>query len=141
MYMNNITWFRQVKINPCDCYVIIGISDSVQKTLANIRTLIKSYFGYRESTAIDVDDLPSINPLPNDGILNLTNLKAIADDKINVSKMVISVLTGPKTFLEKKRMLIDSIFSNAHNVFRSLLLGLYNSAIRGKGLSLQTCGY
>ena len=36
-----------------------------------------------------VDDLPSINPLPNDGILDLTNLKAIAEDKINVFKMVI----------------------------------------------------
>ena len=37
-------------------------------------------------------------------------------------------------------MLID-IFSFAHNVFRSLLQCLYQSAICGKGLSLQTCGY
>ena len=58
MYMNDITWFRQVKINPCDCYVIIRMSDSVQKTLANIRTLIKIFFGYRESTAIDRYSLP-----------------------------------------------------------------------------------
>ena len=36
-----------------------------------------------------VDDLPSINPLAYDGILDLTNLKAITDDEINVSKMVI----------------------------------------------------
>ena len=34
-------------------------------------------------------------------------------------------------------MLIDSIFSYAQNVFRSLLQGLYNSAIRGKGLSCK----
>ena len=73
--------------------------------------------------------------------MDLTNLKAIADNKINVSKMVISVLIGSKTFLEKERMLIDSIFSYAPNVFKNFLQGLYNSAIRGKGLSLQTCRY
>ena len=31
------------------------------------------------------------NPLPHDKILDLTKLKAFADDKINVAKMMISV--------------------------------------------------
>ena len=42
MYMNDITWFRQVKINPCDCYVIPLMSNSVRNPLANICTLIKN---------------------------------------------------------------------------------------------------
>ena len=72
------------------------MSNSVRKTLTNIRTLIKILLWiwrvYHDwQVLFVVDDLPSINPLPNDGILDLTNLKAIADDKINVSKMVISV--------------------------------------------------
>ena len=99
MYMNDTTWFRQVKINPCDCYVIPFMSNSVRKTLANIRTLIKIllwiYRIYRNwQVLFVVDDLPSINALPNGGILDLTNLKAIADDKIHVSKIVFSVFKG-----------------------------------------------
>ena len=33
-----------------------------------------------------------INPLPNGKILDMTNLKAFADDKLNVDKMTISLL-------------------------------------------------
>ena len=69
------------------------MSDSVRKTLAKIRTLTEIllwiYSLPQLTGTLAVDDLPSINPLPNDGILDLTKLKAIADDKINVSKMVI----------------------------------------------------
>ena len=32
------------------------------------------------------------NPLPNDQILDTTKLKAIADDKLNVDKMTISLV-------------------------------------------------
>ena len=32
-----------------------------------------------------------INPLPNDKILDVTKLKALADDKLNVTKMKISL--------------------------------------------------
>ena len=31
------------------------------------------------------------NPLPNDKILNVTKLKAFADDKVNVARMMISL--------------------------------------------------
>ena len=33
-----------------------------------------------------------INALPNDNILDMTKLKAFADDKLNVDKMTISLL-------------------------------------------------
>ena len=33
-----------------------------------------------------------LNPLPNDKILGMTKLKAFADDKLNVAKMMISLL-------------------------------------------------
>ena len=32
-----------------------------------------------------------INPFPHDRILDQTKLKALADDKLNVTKMIISV--------------------------------------------------
>ena len=32
------------------------------------------------------------NPLPNDNILDVTKLKAFADDKLNVARMMISLL-------------------------------------------------
>ena len=33
-----------------------------------------------------------VNPLPNDKILDVSKLKAIADNKLNVAKMIISLL-------------------------------------------------
>ena len=36
----------------------------------------------------------SLKSLPNDKILDMTKLKVFADDKINVAKMMISVLLG-----------------------------------------------
>ena len=33
-----------------------------------------------------------LNPLPNDQILDMTKLKAFEDDKLNIDKMVISLL-------------------------------------------------
>ena len=33
----------------------------------------------------------SLNPLPDDKILDRSKLKAFADDKLNVTKMIISV--------------------------------------------------
>ena len=44
--------------------------------------------------------------LPNDKILDWSKFKALAEDKINV---------------EKKKMLVTSIFSFSQNVFKSLL--------------------
>ena len=35
--------------------------------------------------------IPKVNPFPHDKILDQTKLKAFADDKLNITKMIISV--------------------------------------------------
>ena len=35
--------------------------------------------------------MPIVNPLPNEKFLDMTKLKAFADDKLNVAKMTISL--------------------------------------------------
>ena len=43
----------------------------------------------------------SLNSLRNDKILNLSKLKALADDKINVAKMIIYVFDRAENIVEK----------------------------------------
>ena len=61
----------------------------------------------------------AFNSLPNDKILDLTNFKAFAGGKLNVAKTMISSFDGLKTLWEKEKMLVTSIFSFSHNVFKS----------------------
>ena len=63
-----------------------------------------------------------VNPLPNDKILDVTKLKAFADDKLKVGRMMIVLLEDWKTLWEKEKMLVTSIFSFSHSVFQSVLL-------------------
>ena len=64
-----------------------------------------------------------LNPLLKDTILDWSKLKAFADDKINVTKKFNFVLGRVENIVEKKKkMLVTSIFSFSHNVFKSLLL-------------------
>jgi hypothetical protein len=42
-----------------------------------------------------------MNSLPNDKILGLTKLKAFADDKFNVAKMMISLFDRVENLVEK----------------------------------------
>ena len=54
--------------------------------------------------------------LPKDKSLNQTKLKAFADDKINVTENM-------KFVLERvKRIVVTSIFSFSHNVFKAFFL-------------------
>ena len=46
-------------------------------------------------------ELLEFNPLPDDKILDQTKLKAFADDKLNVTKMIISVFDRIKNILGK----------------------------------------
>ena len=57
-------------------------------------------------------------PLPNDKFLDVNKLKAFADDRLNIAKMTISLFDR----VEKEKMLVTSIFSFSHIVFKSLLL-------------------
>ena len=45
--------------------------------------------------------LALINPLPNDKILDVTKLKAFADDKLKVAKMRISLIDRVENTMEK----------------------------------------
>ena len=42
-----------------------------------------------------------LNPLPNDKIFDLTKLKALADDKLKVAKMMISLFDRVENTVEK----------------------------------------
>ena len=66
-----------------------------------------------------------INSLPNDKILARSKLKAFADNKWNLAKMIISVFDW----------VVTSIFSFSCNVFKWLLPQCFrNSGLCGKGL-------
>ena len=61
------------------------------------------------------------NPFPHDKILDLTKLKAFADEKLNVSKMIISVFDRVENIVGKGEIACTSNFSFSHNVFKRLL--------------------
>ena len=58
--------------------------------------------------------------LRKDNILDWSKLKAFADGKIKVLKMMIFVLYMVENIVEKEKMLATSIFSYSHNVFKEL---------------------
>ena len=65
-----------------------------------------------------------INSLPNDKNVGLSKLKALADNKINMVRKFKSVLGRVENTVgklwEKEKMLVTSIFSFSHNVFKRL---------------------
>ena len=60
-----------------------------------------------------------INPLPNVKILDLSRLKALAYDKINVVQELKFGVGRVESIAEKEKMLVTSIFSFSHKVFYS----------------------
>ena len=50
--------------------------------------------------------------------MDWTKIKAFADDKLNVAAMMISAYDRKKTMWEKQKILVTSIFSFSHNVFK-----------------------
>ena len=62
-----------------------------------------------------------INPFPHDKILDQTKLKAFAHDKLNVTKMIISVFDRVENIVGKGEIAFTSNFSFSHHVFKSLL--------------------
>ena len=59
-----------------------------------------------------------LNPLPNDKILDWSKLETFADDKVNVTEKLKLILGR----VEREKMLVTSIFSFSHNVFKRLLI-------------------
>ena len=63
----------------------------------------------------------SDSPFPPNKILDQTKLKAFADDKLNVTKMIISVVDRVENIVGKREIACKSNFSFSHNVFKRLL--------------------
>ena len=61
------------------------------------------------------------NPFPLDKILDHIKLKAFADDKLNVTKLVISVLDKVENIVGKGEIACTSNFSFSSNAFKRLL--------------------
>ena len=76
------------------------------------------------------------NPFPHDKILDQTKLKAFADDKLNVKKMIISVNDRIEKIVGKGEIVCTSNFSFSHNVFKRLLSQTYQKvSLCGNGLN------
>ena len=61
----------------------------------------------------------AFNSLPNNKILDWSILKAFADNKINVTKNLKFVFGRLGKWWEKNKILVTSIFSFSHIVFKS----------------------
>ena len=61
------------------------------------------------------------NSFPCDKILDQTKLKAFADDKLDVTKMIISVIDRVENIVEKGEIACTSNFSFSHKVFKRLV--------------------
>ena len=61
------------------------------------------------------------NPFPHDKVLGQTKLKGFADDKLNVTKMVISVFDRVEYMVGKGEIACTSNFSFSNNVFKRVL--------------------
>ena len=83
----------------------------------------------------------NFNPIPHDEILDQTKLKAFADDKLNVTKMIISVFDRVENIVGKGEIACTSNFSFSHNVFKRLLSQRHQKAsLCGNGLtSVKFC--
>ena len=57
------------------------------------------------------------NSLTNNKVLDWSNLKALADNKINMTEK-LKIVFGRLENMEKEKMLVTGIFSFSHNVFR-----------------------
>ena len=60
-------------------------------------------------------------PFPHDKIFDQTKLKALADNKLNVTKMMISVFDRVENIVRKGEIACTSNFSFSHDVFKRLL--------------------
>ena len=63
----------------------------------------------------------AVNPLADDKILDQTKLEASAGNKLNVTKMIISVFDRVENIVGKGEIACTSNFSFSHNVFKRLL--------------------
>ena len=83
----------------------------------------------------------TINPYPHVKILDLTELKAFADGKLNVTKMIISVYARVENIVGKGDIAYTNTFSYSYNVFKGLLSQtLQKVSLCGNGLNKAVTG-
>ena len=70
---------------------------------------------------LSYSNLSIINPFLHDTVIDQTKLKAFADNKLNVTKMIISVFDRVENIVGKGEIACTSNFSFSHNVFKRLL--------------------
>ena len=76
-----------------------------------------------------------LNPFPHNKILDMTKLKAFADDKLNVTKMIICVFDRVENIVGKGEIACTSNFSFSHNAFKRLLSQTHQKvSLCGNGL-------
>ena len=64
-------------------------------------------------------DLLTLNPLPDEKLLNWSKLKEIADDILKCIESEKKVLYRVETLWEKEKLVVTSNFSFSHDVFYS----------------------
>ena len=75
----------------------------------------------------------SLNPLPHDKILDQTKLKAFADDKLDVTKMSISVFDRAENTVGKGEIACTMLYQN---VYKRLLSQKHQKvSLCGNGLN------
>ena len=62
-----------------------------------------------------------INSSPHHKILHQSKLKAFADDKLNITKMIISVFDSEENIVGKGQIACTSNLSFSNNIFKRLL--------------------
>ena len=76
------------------------------------------------------------NPFPHDKLFDQTKLKALADDKLNATKMIDSVFDRVENIVGNGEIACTSNFSFSHNVFKRLLSQTCQKvSLCGNGLS------
>ena len=81
------------------------------------RRLLKTFKEKEEMLVTSIFSF-SLNSLPNNKILGQSNSKDIADNKIHVTHVTNFVLGRIENIVGMEKMLVTSIFSFSHNVFK-----------------------
>ena len=78
----------------------------------------------------------------HNNILDQTKLKAFADDKLNITKMIISVFDREENIVGKGEIACTSNFSFSYNVFKRLLSQTrQKESMCGNGLNIHRCSH
>ena len=104
----------------------MGLSESLTSRKIHEKLKVSSKVSLWEK------EMMLVNPFPHDKILDETKLKAVADEKLSVTKMIISVFYRVENIMGKGEIACTSNFSFSQNVFKR-----FHSKMRQK---VSLCG-